>query len=89
MKTREALKTAFAGKAAAEQTAGGAEPDGDEPSVVGLSENPQGIPFQCGTCEYFADGVCQNPHPKLNGQKVQPEWCCNLYDHEGMKVITQ
>lgn len=58
---------------------------GDAP--VGLAQNAQGVPFQCGTCNYQQDGVCQNPHPKLNGTEVQPEWCCNLYEHEGMEHI--
>lgn len=63
------------------------EPDGDEP--VGLAQNAEGVPFQCGTCQYFDEqnSLCQNDNPKLNGQQVQPDWCCNLYDHEGMQHI--
>lgn len=56
-------------------------------SEVGLSQNASGIPFQCGTCEYFRQGVCQNENPKLKGKRVASEWCCNLYDHKGMRVI--
>lgn len=56
-------------------------------SEVALSRNPDGVHFQCGTCEYIKSGVCQNPNPKLNGRKVETSWCCNLYDHSGMKVI--
>lgn len=61
--------------------------DNDNDSPVGLAQNAEGVPFQCGTCEYFEDGTCHNPHPKLEGQQVQPEWCCNLYDHDGMKHV--
>jgi hypothetical protein len=32
---------------------------------------------------------CHNPNPKLYGTKVEPEWCCNLYDHKGMKTIIE
>lgn len=67
------------------------EPDGDEATVVGLAENRQGVPFRCGTCEYFdfGPGTCHNPHPKLRGKVVKPEWCCNLYHHPGMRVIVK
>jgi hypothetical protein len=58
-----------------------------EDAVIGLSQNADGVKFQCGTCEYFADGTCRNINPKLYGRPVKPEWCCNLYDHDGMKVI--
>lgn len=58
----------------------------DQP--VGLAQNAEGVAFQCGTCQYQQDGVCHNDNPKLNGKEVQPEWCCNLYDHDGMKHIT-
>lgn len=61
---------------------------GLEPTMeVGLDENPSGIPFQCGTCEYFHEGICHNEHPKLHGKYVEALWCCNRYDREGMKVI--
>ncbi len=60
---------------------------GSEPTSVGLAQNTQGVNFQCGTCEYFDKGVCKNSHPKLKDRNVQREWCCNLYDHDGMKVI--
>jgi len=60
---------------------------GDE--AVGLARNSPGIEFQCGTCQYFADGICHNEHPKLNGVEVDPEWCCNHYDHDGMETIIQ
>jgi hypothetical protein len=56
-------------------------------SEVGLAQNASGIAFQCGTCEYIDRGTCRNPNPKLNGRQVQSAWCCNLYDHPGMKVI--
>lgn len=56
---------------------------------VGLAENPRGVHFQCGTCAYFDNGVCHNSHPRLDGKKVKAEWCCNLFDHKGMKVIVR
>jgi len=56
-------------------------------SEVGLAQNASGIQFQCGTCEYFDNGTCHNKNPHLQGRQVQPAWCCNLYDHPGMKVI--
>lgn len=56
-------------------------------SEVGLAENAKDIQFQCGTCEYFGVGLCHNPNPKLFNRKVEKIWCCNLYDHKGMKVI--
>lgn len=55
--------------------------------TVGLVENQKDIPFQCGTCEYYSDNTCHNEHPKLRDRPVEPEWCCNLYDHEGMRTI--
>lgn len=54
--------------------------------VIGLVSN-NGIAFRCGTCEYMESGKCQNPNPKLTGQRVKPDWCCNLYDHDGMQTI--
>lgn len=56
---------------------------------IGLAENPRGLEFQCGTCEYFEDGLCKNADPRLLNQKVQASWCCNRYDHPGMKVHIQ
>lgn len=57
--------------------------------IVGLSDNTSGAAFKCGTCEYFGDGKCHNPNPKLDGRKVEKTWCCNLYSHKGMKVIVK
>jgi hypothetical protein len=57
-----------------------------ENAVVGLADNGT-VQFMCGTCEYFKDGTCYNMHPKLHGTHVEPVWCCNLYDHDGMSVI--
>ena len=54
--------------------------------AVGLADN-HGRLFKCGTCEYFEDGICHNKHPKLHGREVKPVWCCNLYNHDGMKVV--
>lgn len=56
-------------------------------SEIGLAQNAPGVDFHCRTCEYIKAGTCTNPNPKLNGRKVEPDWCCNLYDHDGMKVI--
>lgn len=55
-------------------------------ATVGLADN-DGIRFMCSTCEYFDNGICRNKHYKLDGTKVDPDWCCNLYHHEGMKVV--
>lgn len=77
------------------------EPDGDETQDdgdVGLAENTEGVAFQCGTCEYFGDDdteedaetkPCQHPNKKLNGREVEHRWCCNKYEHEGMKIIVE
>lgn len=54
--------------------------------AVGLADNGA-TRFQCGTCEYFDSGICRNKHPKLDGTKVDEDWCCNLYDHEGMEIV--
>lgn len=54
--------------------------------AVGLADNGSRR-FHCGNCEYFDKGTCHNDHPKLSGKSVKPQWCCNLYDHPGMKVI--
>jgi hypothetical protein len=56
-----------------------------EQAVVGLADNGT-TRFECGTCEYFKNEVCNNMHPKLYKTHVEPQWCCNLYDHPGMKV---
>ena len=60
-------------------------------SAVGLAENAKGVPFRCGTCQWFGDGTgtCHNNNPKLHGREVKPEWCCNLYEHEGMRVVVK
>lgn len=55
-------------------------------SQIGLASN-NGVRFHCATCEYFDRGVCHNPNPKLHRREVERDWCCNLYDHKGMKVI--
>lgn len=57
--------------------------------AVGLAQNPAGVTFHCGSCEYFKRGKCGNPNPKLNGRRVDPVWCCDLYEHAGMKVIVK
>lgn len=56
-------------------------------SQIGLAQNARNIAFKCGTCEYFDRGVCHNENPKLHRRPVEAEWCCNLYDRKGMKVI--
>ncbi len=56
-------------------------------SEIGLAQNAPGVHFQCRTCKFDDNGTCRNPNPKLDGRKIKPHWCCNLYDHEGMKVI--
>ena len=67
-----------------ERSISGEAPKG---SRIGLAQNPVGVPFQCGSCEYFKDGTCENPAKELKGRKVDNEWCCNLFEHEGMKRI--
>lgn len=62
---------------------------GDDDDAIGLASNPSDVHFQCGTCEYMDAGTCHNPNPKLNGYKVKPDWCCNLYEHKGMKTIIE
>jgi len=59
----------------------------DDNKPVGLAANPPGVAFHCGECKYFDNGTCQNENPKLNGRPVDPEWCCNLYEHDGMETI--
>jgi hypothetical protein len=56
-------------------------------SQVGLAQNSPGTTFRCGTCKYFSSGKCHNENPELKGRKVKVNWCCNLYDHPGMKVV--
>jgi hypothetical protein len=56
-----------------------------EAGVVGLASSP--AEFRCGTCGYYKSGECYNPNPKLYEKKVEPSWCCNLYTHDGMKII--
>ena len=56
---------------------------------IGLAENPGGRAFRCGTCEWFDNGNCQNKNPRLNGRKVDPFWCCNLYDNDDMRIIVR
>lgn len=56
-------------------------------SEVGLAQNATGATFRCGTCKYFKGGKCHNGNPELKDRKVKSHWCCNLYDHAGMKVI--
>ncbi len=80
----------MAGKTAAGRTAArkdNARNREHESAVIGLAQNANDEEFECGTCKYFKDGACRNPNPKLNGLKVDPEWCCNLYWKDGMKVI--
>lgn len=56
---------------------------------VGLAQNPAGVAFKCGTCEWFSGSVCQNENPAIHGKKVDQGWCCNLYDNDEMKVIVR
>lgn len=60
-----------------------------EGSAIGLAKNAKGVAFQCGTCEFYSDDMCHHPLPKLNGQHVEDEWCCNHYRHTGMKTIIE
>jgi len=53
---------------------------------IGLAENPRGVEFHCPTCRYYSAGICKHPNKRLNGTPVGDDECCNLYDHEGMKV---
>jgi hypothetical protein len=63
--------------------------DGDETQSmpIGLVSNPKGVPFHCRDCQFYDDGKCWNKKKKLTGTHVEPEWCCNLFRHPGMKVI--
>lgn len=56
---------------------------------VGLAQNPPGRAFRCGTCEWFDNGHCRNRNKSLNGRQVDPQWCCNLYDNDEMKIIVR
>lgn len=56
---------------------------------VGLARNPDGARFHCGGCEYFDGGVCFNKNPKLYKRTVSADWCCNLFNTKGMKVIVK
>lgn len=56
-------------------------------SKIGLVENASGIAFRCDTCKYWNDKKCANPNPELKDRRIQGEWCCNLYDHDGMHLI--
>ena len=53
---------------------------------VGLADNGD-TPFKCGTCKFFANGICKNEHPKLYGRKVEARWCCNLFFRKGMRLV--
>jgi hypothetical protein len=57
--------------------------------IVGLASNPGEVHFQCGTCHFYSEdpSECLNPNPKLHKRHVDAEWCCNLYHHDGMKII--
>lgn len=66
----------------------GDDESGDTKSMpIGLAQNPPGRAFQCGTCEWFNAGHCQNKNPRLTGRQVDPQWCCNLYDNDQMKIV--
>ena len=56
---------------------------------IGLAENPKGVGFHCKECMFFQNGTCQFDDPRLKGRQVKPEWCCNKYKHDGMKVIVE
>lgn len=60
-----------------------------EDTAVGLTQNVPGVKFKCGTCKWHdaKNEDCENPNKKLNGRTVQPDWCCNLYKHPGMRVV--
>lgn len=59
----------------------------DKVMPIGLAENPANMAFQCATCEWFDSGTCRNPNKRLTGKQVKPEWCCNLYTNDDMKVV--
>lgn len=79
-----ANKTAAGRAAARKDNAANKE---HEAAVIGLAQNANDEEFECGTCQYFKRDVCHNPNPKLNGLRVDKEWCCNLFSRPGMKVI--
>ena len=60
---------------------------------VGLAKNPSGVPFRCGDCKYGKEdtknGVlhCHKKEPELYLRKVEHDWCCDFFEHPGMKVI--
>ncbi len=86
------IATAMAGQPQPQQQpqpAQQGQPQQTQAGDVSLCANPPGVPFQCGTCNYFEQGTCSNPDPKLSGRPVQPDWCCDLYDHQGMQVVVQ
>jgi hypothetical protein len=62
-----------------------ARKDGEHP--IGLVENPAGVAFQCATCDHFDDGVCRHHDPRLDGKKVEGAWCCNEFEHPGMRTV--
>lgn len=68
------------------QVRGEPEPAGDD-VIIGLVENPDDVAFQCATCNYFEEGICQKDLPALKGRNVEGRWCCNWYDHPGMRTI--
>lgn len=63
--------------------------DSTKSMPVGLAQNKPGVKFQCGTCYWFDAGTCRNRNPDLNGVHVEAVWCCNLYHHDGMKIIVR
>jgi len=56
---------------------------------IGLARNLAGVAFRCGTCEWFHNGDCWNGNPRLHGRHVDAHWCCNLYKHDGMKIVVR
>lgn len=73
--------------------------DPSKPNPVGLAENPPGVPFQCGTCSFLSgnievlqdwpeDNICTNEEARLYLVPVNKQlWCCDKYNHPGMRVI--
>src|SRR5258708_3034510 len=45
--------------------------EGDDP--IGLVENADDVAFQCATCDYFEDGVCQHPR-EPDGSDAMTLW---------------
>lgn len=60
-----------------------------EAMPIGLAANPLGLPFRCGTCEWFDNNHCWNKNPRLHGRQVDPHWCCNLYDNDSMQIVVR